>query len=432
MNAVDVVIRTSLGLTLSVAGLLVCFHSFSCSDEVDSACEATKDCSSGEACYESFCTVVECASNLDCPADAICYVDLEVCGEHECRTDQDCFDNRRNPFCVSGRCTREPPPECEGRSSCGTGQVCTEQVCTDIGAGLACEEDEECGNPQVCDPSLGEDTGGCIDPCEDNSDCDDHEDPWACELSTGFCTSVECLNNLDCDEFEECNDDYTCVLLRYDCETLDCALAEGRPFQTEPVDGQCRCVQCLDHSHCNQANLEVCTDSRRCLFCETTATTASDCPEELPYFREGCCVECRDDAGCIGLGMGSVCTNGRCVGCDCLDVCPCPETAECIEQADGTGRCLPRQGSVGDACVGQESCGDSLACSYATGFCVEQGAGSFCGTSGCPEPSRCASVTDGALCYGCHGTNECPSDQICDIPEEWVGVYDGGRCLPDM
>ena len=431
MNAVTFIKQTILALALAGSGLFLFLPFSSCSDELDDSCETTSDCPSGQACHSSVCRVVQCESNLDCPADAVCYVDEGVCGRHECRTDQDCFDNRRNPYCVGGRCSREAPPQCEDRSSCEVGEICSEGACSEIGSGLSCSDHEDCGNPQICDPDLGE-AGGCVDPCTDNADCDEYDDPWACEQSTGLCMSVECLNNLDCDEFEECNDEYVCVLLRYDCDTLDCAQEEGRPFKTEPVDGQCRCVQCLDHSHCNQSNLEVCTNSKRCLYCENTGTTASDCPEEAPLYREGCCVECNDDAGCAHLGIGSVCTNGRCVACDCLDLCPCPETADCVEQDDSTGRCEPREGGVGDTCLSQEGCGESLACSYATGLCVTEGAGSFCAT-GCPAPSRCASVgTDNALCYGCHDETECPTNQNCEIPPEWEGLYDGGRCLPPI
>lgn len=425
---------------------------FGCSAEEDSSCIGTEDCGSGLVCFSGVCQTVLCASNLECPADSICYIDEGECGRHECRTDADCFSNRRSPYCIENRCSRDEPPECEDRAACGDGEACIDSACVEVGLGRTCSTDEDCGNPQICDPNLGE-SGACVNACEDNSDCDGFDDLRACDTTSGFCEPVDCLNHSHCEESEECNDEYVCVLQRYDCDSgpcgpegqcpeeyicsnemcgLDCAVQEGRPFRTEPVDDACRCVQCITDINCNEAASEVCTPSKRCLFCENEGSAASECPEEQPFFSEGCCFECQDDTDCAADGLGSTCRNGRCVACDCNAGCVCPANSDCETQEDAvTGVCIAHEGAIGEDCTTQAECGETLACSYATGLCVALATGSFCGDAGCPEPARCGAVTNGALCYGCHDNDGCPDGQVCDIPTEWIGVYDGGRCFPE-
>ncbi len=396
-------------------------------------CDFSADCGVGTACVSGFCESVPCASNLECPNDAICYTPEGFCGEHECRVDPDCFSDRRNPFCRDGRCRPDPPPECGDRSDCGEAEICSqERTCIEAGRSIPCNDDEECGNPQLCDPEEGE-AGACVDPCAEHADGDGFDDIRGCESSTGFCRSVECLSNSDCDqegEPMECNDELVCVLQRFPCLELECN-DPARPYQTEPLEGLCRCVQCLTDENCSEANGEICTGSKRCVFCTSTATTPSECGEGAPYFREGCCVECQTDEECGETwGLGSVCTNGRCVVCDCNDGCECPEGAGCVTQADDSGRCELGTGVIGEPCTQQIECTGSLACSYSSGECVAEGDGQFC-QDGCPEPARCGLTEGGAsLCYGCRDNTECPVGLECQIEPEWVGVYDGGRCLP--
>jgi hypothetical protein len=318
------------------------------------------------------------------------------------------------------------PPECSERDDCETGETCLEGSCAAVAAGGACTDDESCGRPQVCDPDRGE-TPACVDPCERDQDCEGLEDIRACDLPSGLCQPAECTTRDHCDVDEVCNEAHECEIERFPCDSLTCDDPE-KPFETEPLEGLCRCVQCLTPNQCSTATGETCTDSNRCLYCEVHPDEEGSCPEEQPLRVDDCCTECAADEDCSDLGLGSICNRGRCVPCNCNAGCTCPEGADCEDQ-EGVGVCVRPLGQQGDPCQAQAHCEDFLACSYAVGECVNQGAGSFCTAEGCTEPTRCGSTTGGAVCFGCHSDEECPAELECVVPSEWEGVYDGGQCL---
>lgn len=408
---------------LGLAGLV----SSACGDE-EGACAANGDCDLLEVCQGGQCGSVACRTNLDCPVDTICYPEEGLCGRLQCLTNFDCESiDRRSPYCIGGRCSSQAPPECSDRGQCRTGEICQSGECVGVEDSVPCDDDEDCGNPLICDPDQGE-AGACVEACETDAECaDGFAELRGCDHASGLCIPVDCVSAADCDEEEICAD-HVCEIERFPCDTLECSDPD-RPFKTEPVDGMCRCVQCLSGNHCSDTNSEICSERNRCLFCETTAEGADACPDERPYFEEGCCLDCQRDADCESLGLGSVCTNGRCVVCDCERGCECPDGASCESTADG-GRCVIPPGQVGDACTRQLDCDDFLACSYYDGECVNEGVGGLC-SDGCPAPSRCASTAEfGSVCMGCLGDEDCPDGVSCSVREEWEGVYDGGACLP--
>ncbi|MBN1947345.1 MAG: hypothetical protein JW797_16870 [Bradymonadales bacterium] len=369
-----------------------------------------------------------CYTRLDCPVDAVCHNGDHLCKSLECRSHRDCADRPLTPYCLHGICQADPPPQCQSRSQCGVGEACKLGECVEVAEAARCSDNEDCGNPLVCDPYLGT-PGACFRPCSRHSDCEQYSGLRACEPSSGFCQPVECLEDIDCGYDEVCTPDYFCEPELSYCPTLICQ-GTDRPFKTEPIDDMCRCVQCLSDNHCSQIGLEVCTERRRCLYCEVAAEEATDCPSEHPFFQEGCCLDCLEEDDCQHMGLGSICSRGRCIPCNCLAGCACPVGSTCqTTENPGQGVCMPGQGGEGDACLAQPDCQDGLACSYATGRCVEEATGSFCSEAGCPEPSRCASRTEGALCYGCGNDQECPDTFFCYIPAQpWE--YEGGLCLP--
>lgn len=421
--------RTDRALAVLVLGL-TCITA-SCSEDPIPTCGGTDECPQGEACLSQICQTISCATTLDCPGDAICYDETRRCGQPECETEVDCFNDRQAPFCVAGRCVEALPTDCHERSECGDGETCRSETCVGVGTGLACIDDESCGNPQICD-RLASESGTCFTPCTDNANCDQFDDLRACDQTAGLCYPVECLRSNDCEDGFQCNDDDVCVVTPRDCDVMSCADIEGRPLQTTPADDLCSCVQCFEDANCAEAAGELCAPSQRCLYCPEQAAAASGCPPETPYFREGCCLACVEDGQCDDLGVGSRCTNGRCVACDCAAGCPCPTGMACDIDDDGAGQCEERLGGVGDTCRQQDQCREDLACSYASGTCVASGSDDLC-SAGCPAPSRCAQVAgESALCYGCHSDRECPGGQACVVPDEWEGVFDGGRCLPEL
>lgn len=423
------------GILAALTGMLAA----GCGDDTQT-CDRTSDCGTGLACLEGTCQAVSCRTNLDCPADATCFAENGEqgrCSAQECRTSNDCEDQRETPYCVGGRCVADAPPECEARDQCGDGETCTDQECVAVESGVACVADTDCGNPEVCDPNRGE-AGECTAPCTRHDDCNELEGRHACDSASGLCISVECLSAADCNDGEVCTPDFTCDFERFPCGDLTCDDTR-RPFVTEPLDDMCRCVECLSDNNCTASADDICvtdtdclcTDSNRCLSCGFPAGDVSECPEERPLLREGCCVVCLSDVDCQTFGLGSICQAGECVACDCLAGCECTGEAECVDQGDGTGRCQLPLGQLGDSCAAQSECDAFLACNYSSGECVQQGSGSFCGT-GCPDPMRCASVSGGGgFCYGCDPDNDtCPANTECEVRSDWVDVFDGGRCTP--
>lgn len=413
------------------AALLASLALAACGDDEPGACASTSDCASNQACLEAVCQSITCTSTLECPTDAICYQPEGYCGPLQCRIDADCFADRRNPFCVDRRCVAEAPAECASRADCGAAEACSaEGECVGVLADAACTDEEDCGNPQICVP--GAEGRVCADPCTADEDCTEGGATAICIEETGLCEAVECTLDEQCDAGRVCNDDNECDIERFPCDELVCS-DPARPFTTEPVGGLCRCVACFTDENCDQPVGEVCVTGGTCLFCEASAASEDECPEDTPYLDSGCCLECRSDDDCSArFGIGSECDNGRCIPCDCAGDCECPEGVSCQIGDDGAGACLTGDGELDSPCAAQTDCAAGLACSYDRGVCVMQGAPEegLC-APGCPSPSRCASTGVSALCYGCTDNDECPTGQTCQIQPEWVGVYEGGACFPN-
>jgi hypothetical protein len=424
-------------LVALLVALLAASYASACSDEPET-CDRTTDCAHNRACVDGTCQAIACRTNLNCPADAICFPadDGEgLCGAQECRTSGDC-SRRELPFCVGGRCLAEAPPECAVRTDCRQGETCRSGSCVSILTGAVCDANDDCGNPEICDPNRGA-AGECTPRCSDDADCEPLEGLHVCHRGSGLCVVVECLDDVHCGDAEVCNASHTCEFERFPCGELECN-DPTRPFVTQPLDGQCRCVECLNDNNCTASADDVCeaggtcicSPTNRCVDCQQPASDPTECTGERPAFREGCCVECLTSADCQHFGLGSVCQAGGCVVCDCLAGCQCTGEASCVDQGNGTGRCQLPLGQLGDSCTEQAGCDVFLACNYSSGQCVPLATGGFCG-AGCPAPMRCAQVGGSAFCYGCDPQNDmCPVTTECDVRGDWIGVFDGGRCTP--
>ena len=159
-------------------------------------CQSHGDCVYPTVCVAEFgwCELPECTGDGDCPPEEKCEPAVRKCQVETCVSTYQC----ENPveFCLDGTCG---PPECEQRSDCSAGEICSkvQGICTD---GTACEGECSFYNQVcvdgLCEPNLcatpcgtagyqcNPDTGKCGPPCSGPGQC---PAGWGCDASQGVC-----------------------------------------------------------------------------------------------------------------------------------------------------------------------------------------------------------------------------------------------------
>jgi hypothetical protein len=194
-------------------------------------CEASK-----YACEEGFCKDIQCNAPEDCCAG---FVPSASCTTYAA----ECAADPASIYCDTAN-----------GSSCkcdATTKSCTNNVCSNV---ETCMGDEDCSSG-VC-------SGGRCVACAVDSDC--NGSGYKCLANA--CKKVECLTNVECPAFSECQEDNTCKAVG--CETdrecmtyLDSYLATCNK-KAEPVP---TCViACERDAQCHTESnpLSVCVDGR--------------------------------------------------------------------------------------------------------------------------------------------------------------------------
>jgi hypothetical protein len=179
---------------------------------------------------------------------------------------------------------------------------------------------------------------------------------------------------------------------------IGCACrATGRP----PTNGGCPCP--TGQTSCPAGCVDTTLDPANCGGCGET------CPADLPFCRDGRCLQCLQDTDCP---LGGTCLRrvgnlfGRCF-CQFLGTA-CGSDAECCDQVVGgityQVACSPSGfcGFYGAACSEDSSCFPLLACGV-DGTCG--GGGAVCAENGNCTSGQCCPLAGGPAC--------CPVDSTC-------------------
>jgi cysteine-rich repeat protein len=378
------------------------------------SCVGSGDRCPGEQCSEALDACVECVVNAHCPQDGLfcngvercvanacapgldpcpgqlCDEDLDACVE--CLIDDDCDDGNvcTDDVCNElGACVRTPNTEpCDDGRFCTAVDVCSAGLC--VGTGSPCEEGENCN----------EGTDECAD-CLSAADCDD-DDPCSVEsCADGACGYADAADGTDCADGTFCDGVETCQ--------AGACVAPGNPC--DPVTERCVEAEAACVLLCGNGLLdagEECDDGNGddgdgCSSgCEIEA--GWDCPEELGPPSQ-CTSTCGDGVKAVGA---ETCDDG---GLEDGDGCD----AEC--QLEAGWMCAPLSSDGPDVCdpvfgdglvVGDEECDD--------GNLV---AGDGC-HEGAVEPGFVCDDSEPSVCVREGGGDE-PGDGPGDVPPGDVG-----------
>ena len=331
---------------------------------------------------------------------------------HSCQSDDECPPGR---YCGdTGTCV-EP---CVDDSNCADDEICEDGACED--APPLCSSDGECEMGDYC---VG---GYCLPPCppDGNDGCSGNDDVDGCDAEAccgGYHgESPPCVRDSQCEDGYICDDGV--------CEPPDTPCDVSCPDGEVCIDGTCEPPgnPCSEDSECNGG--EVCVDGH--------------CHEGEPPCEGEDCPPCTWDADCPG---GELCLDGTC------------HPAEPPVPCDNNGDCPANQVCEGGYCDGKETCDDDAdcpngsACDDTVDLCVPEHPPIPCDGSGdCPSGDTCENGTctppgtcqDDDDCYGdnvcvdnggvelcvpphppipCDGAGDCPSGDACD----------SGFCQPD-
>ncbi len=219
-----------------------CFNS---SSQTDPVCGNDK-IESGEQCDgDAFGTIQSCTYfGFDAgKLECInCILSTDNCYNNiDCEDDNDCENDEE---CVLGECKKKD--SCSENSDCEDGYVCYDKECKE----KECIGDLECGEFEICDNFI------CIkkekecdtdDECKSSEFCDDN----------GYCISkdVECINDSDCDLGKECQD-YECV------DKLVCSGPSDCDSGQTCVDGEC--INANIDKRCTELGGKICATDKVC------------------------------------------------------------------------------------------------------------------------------------------------------------------------
>ncbi len=348
-------------------------------------CEDGDTCTTEDQCSQGTCqagmNTCFCTTVADCPADSnlcdgatICDVDgLYGPQANVCRPDPntaivcdqgvntDCSANQCVP--ESGECALTPlavGTGCDDGDTCSESDSCFNGEC--FGQPLNCDDgdactDDSCTAEEGCTHTLN---GG---PCDDGNLCTEED-----TCSGGVCAGAD----VSCDDGNACTSDSclpgvgcsSSITIGTVCQGEDACFTTG---SCSP-DGTCSPGGPLDCNDGNPCTEDSCDSETGCVYGSTSGAFCDD--------GDSCTVgdTCVDGA-CIGEGEscndGNPCTLDTCVG-----------GQTCTNEALGGTSC-----DDGDACTGQDSCGDDGVC--VGPFPVTCDDGDVCTVDSCDPSSGC-------------------------------------------
>ncbi len=358
------------------------------------------NCFQGSVCNADtrICEFTNCANDLECGPNQICFNDgfVSTC-RAGCRDDNECAPGE---FCsdFSQRCT------CLDSDQCGEGLLCQFGECD-----APCRVAEDC-------PFVGQgcqqDTGLCLFTCQNDAECD-VDFGERCDLDEGFCVAGFCAVDGDCAPFQYC-DEGQC---EPGCRAGDCGFEAHCDLQTRTCESGCvEQIDCGPGFSCQ-------TDTGACIpGCGSDA----DCPEnqfceilDLEGQLQALCIpaRCERDNDCLSFeycGADPFLGLDLCqVGCrpqedNCTPRTSCdPDTRVCVPlPCNVDGDCVAgeicQEGAFGNTCVvgcrNNNQCGNGQTCN--NGLC------SCAAASDCPEANQGCNV-DGLCVIGCANDQEC-------------------------
>jgi len=414
---------------------------------------------------------IACTGPKDCDDSNMCTIDLCDSGTGECshiplNCDDGC-DCTIDGCDTSIGCVYEAAPGCEicdEDKDCDDGDPCTVDNCysscfcghEEIPGCVACLIVDDCDDANPCtQDSCGADFT-CSWDCYEGAQCDD-DDPYTIEdicteSETGNCTctgfEIDCLEDDDCDDGNECTDDM-CYVQQcwHDClDGLDCATGDGGVCRFFPESLDCVCL-----SGCKGD--EGCVDENPCThdWCDSDGVCHSDCLDGLQCDdgdpdtgQDVCLLEAGGECSCRGESFvcesdndcddDNTCTTDICTpsGCehDCLWYESCDDgdvstTDECCRTDPDTGGC-ECLGLIA-SCDTDGDCNDMNDCtadSCNMGECSYQCTTGKACDDGDPgtEHDQCGHNTVACHLCACQGEPPCSSDEDCD---------DGNQCTQD-
>lgn len=351
--------------------------------EPDTWCE--RKYGEGYICKDDECVLDDC-DGLDskCPKGYYCPENECVWG---CENNDNCPDLKPHCSQETGNCE-----ECLGPVHCDSGYDCIDHKCVE---GLDCQHDDSlCEKNEYCDVDT------CVIGCRDSINCGE----WTphCSQATGMCE--ECVYDLHCEPGHECDANYKCVWVGYECENdsecpknwmchdqrRECVLgcqngdncSSKTPHCSQATD---HCEECWSSEHCEW--WQECNENYICIARHGHEECIEGDVKPGYRCRDGVWVrkECAGPEDCLGHES---CIDGLCIDneYECEDVDDCVSGFFC--DTDGSGRCEPQ------ICMDHSGCGPGMCC----GLISELG-----GENGC-EP--CST-------YPCKDLGPCPAGWIC-------------------
>jgi hypothetical protein len=338
-----------------------------CEDGLD------QDCDGRDAdCEPVDCDLPENAERPECTCAG------GPCGAGESCCDDACVDTRADPANCGGcgvACEAPSANGCEGSECrCGAGAAC--------GPGGTCV-----GGACICDEGLGDCTGGPADGCETDLTSD--------SAHCGACDAA-CPAGIDCDAGScGCTDDADCGA-NGDCVAGVCGCQDGFADCAGGIADGCEVDSSSDEANCGACGT-ACNGAETCSFGEC---------------RCGAGDACGPSSSCVGItcvcdaGRGD-CAGGRADGCE-ADVSA--DDANC--------------GACGNACVGDETCVDSVCDCGGAGECPDTFTCEI-GECHCDLDADCDGPGGGTFTCRANGRCRC-SGVNCGL-SEWC---EAGVCTP--
>ena len=288
-------------------GLIICTQDVDCGAGM--ACEVDP----ADACKNQCVDATDaCATDDDCGACAVCIAgSCKGLGDVSCTQDGDCAAGKTCKVDPSDACKNQcvdATDACATDDDCGACAVCIAGSCKGLGL-VICTQDADCGPGQACKVDAG---AACKNACVDSAACTADDDCGACAVCVaGECKGlglVICTQDADCGPGQACKVDAGAA-----CKNACVAAAACTS------DGDCGpCAVCVA-GECKGLGLIACTTDSDCGAGRT-------CRVDPGAACKNTCADagaCTADADC---GPCAACVAGECKG---LGAVMCTKDSDC-------------------------------------------------------------------------------------------------------
>ncbi|MEW5849231.1 MAG: hypothetical protein AB2A00_10465 [Myxococcota bacterium] len=383
-------------------------------NECVEGCRNDGACPPGSVCESLQCVAGCRASPNSCPLGSICDETLGEAGVcvSGCVEASDCGDPA-NFTCENGQCVQS----CLGDDNCPQGSICDQGTCVE-----GCRPPNRgCPRGQYCDASGSGQAGQCLTGCDSNEDCSFQREN-ICNPDTHSC--VECMVTEDCtfggNVQSTCNQDNLCETT-CDPNGWDYCQISGFFCEADPNNPDTGvCVECVEDADCDE--FEQCNNSR----CEAQAGR----PLCAPCETDDQCGDGNDL--CVRHVVFGQVENVCGVDCSNGEACPAGTTCQQVGGQNGQPvrgqQCLPSNSVHEATCSARRDMIDELECNRSSecgmlGFANQGGDGdAICSGAGLSE-GHCTVFCD-------MNGNDCPEGFFCEDPPDQGNTEYRPRCSP--